>query len=41
MVLGSDSKIVGANGEVDDWDEKYFPVSGEWATVPDDEIPFV
>ena len=24
-----------------DWDEKYFPVSGEWATVPDDEIPFV
>ena len=24
-----------------DWDEKYFPVSGEWSTVPDDEIPFV
>ena len=24
-----------------DWDEKYFPVSSEWATVPDDEIPFV
>ena len=23
------------------YDEKYFPVSGEWATVPDDEIPFV
>ncbi len=24
-----------------DWDEKYFPVSSDWVTVPDDEIPFV
>lgn len=24
-----------------DWDEKYFPVTGEWSTVSDDDIPFV
>ena len=24
-----------------DWDEKYFPVTGDWSTVSDDEIPFV
>ena len=23
-----------------DWDEKYFPVTGDWSTVSDDEIPF-
>ena len=24
-----------------DWDEKYFPVTGDWSTVSDDDIPFV
>ena len=24
-----------------DWDEKYFPVTGEWTNVAEDEIPFV
>ena len=24
-----------------DWDEKYFPVTGDWSTVSDDEIPFI
>ena len=24
-----------------DWDEKYFPVTGTWTDVSDDEIPFV